>query len=118
MKFEKLQDSGLGGPFNPRPKGLEHLSETECWELSDRYKARRELEEEERRNPNRDPVMQARMDDLYRGLIADLEAQAKPRRRVNFRPPARKIEDITADFAANPVQLSPELVKRLEYLKP
>src|SRR6185312_2422877 len=118
MKFEKPQDSGLGGPFNPRPKGLEHLSETECWELADRYKARWDREEEERRNPNRNPVMQARMDDLYRGLIADLEAQAKPQRRENFRPPARKIEDIAAYCAEHPVTLSPELVKRLGYLNP
>src|SRR5690242_8999757 len=102
MKFAKQADSFAP----PKPKGLENLTEAQVYELAIRYQNRREREEGERRNPRRDPAMQARVIDLYRGLLADLEALPKPKRSPNYRPPARKIEDIEADNAANPIKLS------------
>ena len=97
------------GFSKPPPKGLEHLSEAQRMELVERYKDRREREELERQSPKIDPAMRARVADLFRAFLAGFDTTPKARRR----PPARRIEDISADYAANPVKLSPELAKRL-----
>jgi hypothetical protein len=95
MKFEKQ---------SPQSSNTSAALTDEQIILSQRFKDRREREEEDRRSPRIDPLMRFRVARLFSELAKGLEP-LRAKRRPDFRP----IGETMAEYGATPLTISPEL---------